>query len=29
MVEGGTVSNNINGEVGPYSKSYKGFFFPG
>ena len=26
MVEGGAVSININGEVGPYFKSYKGFF---
>ena len=25
MVEGGAVSININGEVGPYFKSYKGF----
>lgn len=24
MVEGGAVSININGEVGPYFKSYKG-----
>ena len=26
MVEGGAVSININGEVGPYFKSYKEFF---